>query len=513
MNRNKKKSILFLLIAFLLLAPMHTNYANAEKINYSYIYSVSKNDYIKHVDQTNNSVDVISPNYYDLAKDGSLVITANFDSNFIKEMHKRSVKVVPFLSNHWDKSSGINALKNTETLATKLANEIDKYNLDGINIDMEGLSHTEKDSFSQFIKVLSEKLPAEKELSVAVAANPKGLTTGWHGSYDYKKLAEYADYLIIMAYDESYGGSDPGPVASLDFVEKSIQYALNQGIAGDKIVLGIPFYGRIWRVEDLQTRKGIVGDGIWMDKTASLLENYGGVAEYIQGKGSYVGRVTLTENDSPFQLFSWREPLKPGNYEIWFDNEQTIQKKLELVNKYNLKGTANWSLGQESVSLWAHYKTWLHSTVAASGDAKDESGSKNLNQTPNYQEKTVTNTRKNAVSQIEVIINGEILALQDEGPIIYSNRTLVPLRGIFEALGATVDWNSTSKEITAIKADKAIWLKANSTMANVDGRDVTIDVPAQIRNGRTMVPLRFISESFDATVDWNSNTKTVTINM
>lgn len=493
MNKKRKKYFLLLLIVSLMLTPLlpQSTYAS-EKINFSYIYSVSKKDYIKHVDKTNNSVSIIAPNYYDLAKDGSLVTTANFDSNFIKEMHNRGIKVVPFLSNHWDKTAGINALNNADTLASKIADEIKKHNLDGINIDMEGLSHTERDAFTQFIKLVSEKIPAEKELSVAVAANPKAKTTGWHGSYDYNALADYADYLIIMAYDESYGGSDPGPVASIDFVEQSIQYALGQDVAANKIVLGIPFYGRIWRLEDLETRKGVVGDGIWMDKTASLLQNYGGVIEYDQAEGSYVGRVTLKENDEPFRLFSWKEPLNPGNYEIWFDNEQTIQQKLELVNKYDLRGAANWSLGQESASLWANYKKWLNPTAVASG--------------------STTNNGKNYSSNIDVIINGETLAFNGQEPLIDGGRTLVPLRGIFEALGATVHWDSEKKEITASNGDKMIWLKANTKLTKVNGESKTIEVPAQIRNGRTMVPLRFVSEAFDAVVDWKSDSRTVLIN-
>lgn len=74
---------------------------------------------------------------------------------------------------------------------------------------------------------------------------PKGWNTGWHGSYDYSALSKYADYLMIMAYDEHYQGSPAGPVAGMEFVEESIKYALKH-VPKEKIVLGVPFFGRVW---------------------------------------------------------------------------------------------------------------------------------------------------------------------------------------------------------------------------------------------------------------------------
>lgn len=99
----------------------------------------------------------------------------------------------------------------------------------------------DRDAYTDLVRLLREKLPADKEVSVAVAANPNGWTKGWHGTYNYKELAKYASYLMIMAYDESYEGGPEGPVASIGFVDRSIQYALKQGVPADKVVLGVPF--------------------------------------------------------------------------------------------------------------------------------------------------------------------------------------------------------------------------------------------------------------------------------
>ena len=132
------------------------------------------------------------------------------------------------------------------------------------------------------------------EVSVAVAANPTGATTSWIGLYDYKALAAVSDYLMVMAYDESYPGDPtPGPVASLPFVEKSIQYALSQAPA-NKIVLGIPFYGRYWNQDPASN-----GAGISCSKAfKSLVDQYGGTVRYDTASQSPVATFTIQSTDA-----------------------------------------------------------------------------------------------------------------------------------------------------------------------------------------------------------------------
>ncbi|MBE7053555.1 MAG: copper amine oxidase N-terminal domain-containing protein [Ruminococcaceae bacterium] len=111
---------------------------------------------------------------------------------------------------------------------------------------------------------------------------------------------------------------------------------------------------------------------------------------------------------------------------------------------------------------------------------------------------------------IKVIIDGKELTM-DQPPVLKDGRTLVPLRAIFEALGATVGWDDATKTATGTKDGKEIKIAIDNTVAKVDGKEVKLDVPAQIINSRTLVPVRFISESLGASVAWNGETKTVTI--
>lgn len=112
--------------------------------------------------------------------------------------------------------------------------------------------------------------------------------------------------------------------------------------------------------------------------------------------------------------------------------------------------------------------------------------------------------------EIKVLLDGSYLKM-DVAPQMIDNRTFVPLRAIFEGLGATVVYDAKTKGITATKADTKIQLTVNSNQAYVNGKSVILDVPAKEIGGRTLVPVRFVSESLHCGVDWQKATKTVNI--
>lgn len=322
--------------------------------NMSYLYFGDTHKYISQIDQTNGNLNLVSPSYFDLNADGSLHITKQYDPTFVKKMHERNIKVVPFLSNHWDRELGRKALENREGLSTQIANFIKKNNLDGVQVDIENTTDKDKEQYTDLIKKLREKLPKEKEVSVAVAPNPNGWTEGWQGSYDYNELAKYSSYLMIMAYDESYPGGPEGPVASYPWVERSIQYALNEGVPAEKIVLGVPFYGRYW-IEGSPINEG--GVGISNKTVFKMLETYGGKVIFDETSKSPKATIVIKEGAPEMAIAG--KTLNPGTYHIWFENHASLEEKLSLVHKYNLKGTGSWSLGQEDQTIWQTYSTWL----------------------------------------------------------------------------------------------------------------------------------------------------------
>jgi len=114
---------------------------------------------------------------------------------------------------------------------------------------------------------------------------------------------------------------------------------------------------------------------------------------------------------------------------------------------------------------------------------------------------------------IDVLVNNEKVAFNgsQQGAQVIGGHTYVPLRGVLEKLGATVNYDDQSHTITAVKGDKTVRLAPNET-ATVNGQNVSLDAPAFVSNGQAMVPLRFMAQTFGANVNWDANDHAVRIN-
>lgn len=99
----------------------------------------------------------------------------------------------------------------------------------------------------------------------------------------------------------------------------------------------------------------------------------------------------------------------------------------------------------------------------------------------------------------------------DSAPVIVNNRVLVPMRTIFDQMGAKIEWDDSKKQVTAVKGNKTVKLRIGDTVANINDSEIMLDSPAIIVNGRTMIPIRFICSSLDVEVNWSDKDKTVNI--
>jgi len=317
----------------------------------TYLYAGTTTTYIKSVERTGSNLTTVCPDYFEINSDGTLKNTIKVDPFFVQSMHAKGIKVIPYLSNNWDRVLGRAAVTNRNNFVTELAEKVISLECDGVNIDIQNLNELDRDTFTDFIRLLKAALPESKIVSVCVAPNPWGSTTGWQGSYDYTTLGALSDQIYLMAYDEHYTGSIPGAVASFPFVEDSVIYALKY-VLPSKIVLGIPFYGRYWKqsvskggfgvtVSDVERLVSICKATTWYDETAQC------------------ARATLTVSETDNAVIWGSNRLSAGIYDIWYEDEASIEKKLSLVSKYGLLGTGSWALGQEPDHFWQNYSAWL----------------------------------------------------------------------------------------------------------------------------------------------------------
>lgn len=109
----------------------------------------------------------------------------------------------------------------------------------------------------------------------------------------------------------------------------------------------------------------------------------------------------------------------------------------------------------------------------------------------------------------KIRLNGNLVKSENQAPFVEDGRTLVPIRALSETLGAKVQWDGANKCAQISKGRDTISITADDTTAYINGKSAQLDVPARIINGRTMVPLRFAAETFGLTVNWDENTRTV----
>ena len=207
------------------------------------------------------------------------------------------------------------------------------YGFTGINMDFENMNVSDKDIYTQFVKEMSEMCKEEGlVLSVDVTKYLESSGT-WSMCYDRTELAKYADYVALMAYDE-YGtwSKKGGSVASLPWTEECIKITLKE-VPAEKLILCVPFYARIWREDN----------GVVIRTAAMGMES---AMERVTNAGAEIVYDEKTGQD-------YAEWIEDGNtMKIWLENEKSMGKRLELIEKYGLAGIASWSKSFADPDIW-----------------------------------------------------------------------------------------------------------------------------------------------------------------
>ncbi len=191
---------------------------------------------------------------------------------------------------------------------------------DGVQIDFESVLAEDAGSYLDFLKMLKERL-GEKRLSVAVP--PRRSYAG--DAYDYAAVAGIADRVIVMAYDQHWRTSAPGPVASLEWCNEVSSYALEK-IPPERLVMGLPLYGRSWQ-----------------DREHSRALRYPQVREMLEKKR----RARRTNDGAPGFSFEDRVSVR-----VYYDDVDSLHEKLSLYRVKGIGAVSFWRMGQESRELW-----------------------------------------------------------------------------------------------------------------------------------------------------------------
>ena len=280
-------------------------------------------------------VNVVSPTWYELSNSNG-DISSKYSKEYYSQAKSFGYKIWPIITNGIDSSTYmpsdtsnmINSEYSREQFIKNLVGIAKKDKLDGINIDFEAMKTEDKDLYTQFIREMSPLLRKE---NVTVSVDM------YFVSYvDRKGVGEACDYTILMGYDQRGNWStEIGSISEVSWVEENLNSLINDSkISSDKIILGVPFYTRLWI-----TKKGEV-------KPTTKIYT-------MQDCKDFVAKYKLTpvfDQDAGQNFVEYTEGNL--NYKLWIEDKDSIKRRVETVKKYNLAGITGWRKGLETSDIW-----------------------------------------------------------------------------------------------------------------------------------------------------------------
>lgn len=319
--------------------PEYTSLVRDYKINLGWhqVMSEAANGTLSDVVADNSGLNVISPTWFSVTdnKGGMRSIAS---SSYVEKAHDMGLEVWGLIDNFDPDISSYTLLTTTTSrtiLIDNLMAEALRVGLDGINVDFEDLSYDAGEPFVQFLRELS--IRCRKEGLVLSVDNYVPRESTAH--YNRKEQGIVADYVIIMGYDEHWGGGGvAGSVASLGFVEDGIKRTVNE-VPGEKVINALPFYTRVWKTKDGEVKS----EALDMETAHNFINN---------------NEVNMAWN--PVAGQNYGEVLKGDTlYQIWMEDRDSIAAKLDVMLKYDIGGVAAWKLGFETPDIWEEINRYM----------------------------------------------------------------------------------------------------------------------------------------------------------
>ena len=307
------------------------------------------NNNIVSVLQNTKGINVISPTWFYLNdNDGNIANLASAD--YVKYCHDKGIEVWGLVSNLENQEVSTTEVLTHTSKRENLENQISaaaiQYDLDGINVDFEALEAAVGEGFIQFIRELSLKCDGNG----IVLSVDNYVSSEYTKFYDREEQAVFADYLIVMAYDEHYAGSkESGSVASIGFVTNGADDILAENVPSEQVILGMPFYTRVWAEkpkesdgDDAESASDdyvpyeLSSEACGMLSAQRLMEVNGAEKTWLEDMGQY---YTEYVNNNI-------------TYKIWFEDVRSIEEKLKVMDSHEFAGAAFWKLGLEDSTVW-----------------------------------------------------------------------------------------------------------------------------------------------------------------
>lgn len=320
----------------------------AVSLGWHQVTSQEANNRVASVLQSTKGINVLSPTWFYLNdNNGNIYSLAN--RKYVDYCHQQGVEVWALVSNLENPDVNTTHVLTHTSTRDHLVNQIIaaaiEYDLDGINLDFEALESEVGDAYIQFIRELSIKC----ENNNIVLSVDNYVPSSYTAFYNRSEQALFADYVIIMAYDEHTKVSeDVGPVASIGFVKEGVKNTLKE-VPAEQIILGMPFYTRVWEL----TPKKDAGEDVESASEDYIPYTFTCVEEGMQ---TVENRYTVNGAKASWDKESGQDYVEYENggktYKIWIENEASLEEKLKVMKENSLAGAAYWKLGFERASAW-----------------------------------------------------------------------------------------------------------------------------------------------------------------
>ncbi|MGE5400939.1 MAG: glycosyltransferase [Ignavibacteriales bacterium] len=265
-------------------------------------------------------------------QDNADTVATDIDFRALAFIQNHKIPILPMISNYWNGKWNpgnvvriISSREKRTRFISSVLNVLKRYGFNGVNVDFESLNTADKSNMQEFQKELYEAL--KKQNYTITQDVPVG-----DAAYDYEWLQKFNDYLVLMAYDLHYAGSDPGPIADIKWVEYNLYEAMRK-VSPGKIILGVAAYGYDWsagsEAEDITYQEALVR------------------AKESEGKIDF-------DNNSYNLSYSYYDDLdKP--HTVWFTDAATCFNIMRTAEDFGTAGVALWRLGGEDSRLWRFF--------------------------------------------------------------------------------------------------------------------------------------------------------------